>query len=137
MVMGRSLWALCRHSMEFFCFRVAKKGRVGGCAVLCDVFLCLLVTFFGFMMGVVRLLLFFVSVLDAMSWMRFLIVCVVVCFPLSSDFHFWCLGGCGHLLSFGLLLLVSSFHFVGGIDGLAAAVALMMVIIAAVLLNSL
>ena len=88
MVIGRSLWDLYCHSMEFFRFRVAKMGRVGGCAVLCDMFLCLLVNFFGFMMGVVRLLLFFVSVLDAMSWMRFLMVCVVVCSPLSSDFHF-------------------------------------------------
>jgi len=76
------------HSMEFFRFGVAKMGRVGRCAVLCDVFLRLLVDFFGFMMGVVHLSLFFVLVLDAMSWMRFLMVCVVVCFPLSSDFHF-------------------------------------------------
>jgi len=123
--------------MEFFCFGIAKKGRVGGCAVLCDLLLRLLATLFGLMMAVVRLLPFFVSVLDAMSWMRFLMVRVVVCFPLSSDFR--CLGACGHLLSLGLLLLVSSFHFVGGVDGLGlvATVALMMVIIAAVLLISL
>ena len=140
--MGKSLWYAYCHSMEFFCFGIAKKGRVGGCAVLCDLLLRLLVTLFGFglMMGVVRLLPllpFFVSVLDAMSWMRFLMVRVVVCFPLSSDFR--CLGACGHLLSLGLLLLVSSFHFVGGVDGLGlvATVALMMVIIVAVLLISL
>ena len=135
--MGKSLWYAYCHSMEFFCFGIAKKGRVGGCAVLCDLLLRLLVTLFGLMMGVVRLLPFFVSVLDAMSWMRFLMVRVVVCFPLSSDFRR--LGACGHLLSLGLLLLVSSFHFVGGVDGLGlvATVALMMVIIAAVLLISL
>ena len=137
LVMGRSLWGLCRLLMEFFGFRVAIRGRVGGYAVLCDISLCLLVNFFGFMMGVVRLLIFFVLVLDAMSWMLFLMICVVVCFPLSSDFHFWCLGGCGHLLSLGLLLLVSSFQFVGGVDGLTAAVAMMMVIIAVALLSSL
>ena len=137
LVMGRSLWGLCRLLMEFFGFRVAIRGRVGGYAVLCDISLCLLVSFFGFEMGVVRLLILFVLVLDAMSWIRFLMICVVVCFPLSSDFHFWCLGGCGHLLSLGLLLLVSSFQFVGGVDGLTAAVAMMMVIIAVVLLSSL
>ena len=137
LVMGRSLWGLCRLLMEFFGFRVAIRGRVGGYAVLCDISLCLLVCFFGFEMGVVRFLILFVLVLDAMSWIRFLMIYVVVCFPLSSDFHFWCLGGCGHLLSLGLLLLVSSFQFVGGVDGLTAAVAMMMVIIAAVLLNSL